>query len=207
MFRSYPDKKEFLDLFAELAAKIRDGSRLFLIYLEDYNNSESLSSKFKDLEHSADLTAHKINEKLYKSYLAPFEPADIQLLAEKMDSVLDLIVSAQIKLGIYKLKPPFSDMAQLAAVLDETVQKIDSMIKDLADPKAFGTVLEECAAIREMEAKSGNLFYELIKRLFAGQHDPVALFSRQQILEQIKEAMDRCVDVADTLEGIILKNG
>ncbi len=195
-----------MSLFVELSNKIREGSRAFLNYLEDYDNSES-SLNFKDIEHQADLITHEINEKLYKTYLSPFEPADIHALAEKMDSILDLIVSSQIKLGIFNLKRPLEDISRMAVILDQTVLKLEAIVNSFADPKYFEAVLKQCADVREMESQSDNLFYDLIKSLFARQDYPVELFNRKQILEQIKEAMSRCKDVSNIIEGIILKNG
>lgn len=207
MFRSYESKKEFLDLFGRLSAKVRDGSRAFLGYLEDYNNFGPVSLNFKGLEHDADSIAHRINERLYKSYMTPFEPADIQMLAERMDSILDLIVSSQIKLGIFKLKPPLADIAQMAGVLDRAIIEIETIVRSLPEAKLFPAVLGQCADVKALKGQADDLLYELLRTLFSGESDPVELFNRKQIIEQVKEAMDRCGDAADIIEGIILKNG
>lgn len=207
MFRSYETKKEFLELFGRLSAKVRHGSGAFLNYLEDYNNSEPVSPNFKNPGHDADSIAHKINEKLYKSYLTPFEPADIQMLAEKVNGLLDLIVSSHTKLGIFKLKRPFEDIIQLALILDQSVLKLEKMIESVGDPKCLEAVLQLCAEIRALESQADNLMYILIKDLFDRENDPIELFSRKQILEQIGEATNRCKEASDIIEGIILKNG
>lgn len=207
MFRSDEMKKEFMGLFGGLAEKIRDGSGAFLDYLANCNNPDAVVLNFEDLERNADSLTHKIIEKLYKSYITPFEPADIQMLAERMDSILDLVVSSQKKLGIFKLNQPLEDIIQLAVILNRATLKVEAMVKSLADPKQFGAVLQHCAEVRALENQSDNLFYELIRTLFSKEDDPVELFNRKQILEQINEAMDRCKDAAGIIEGIILKNG
>jgi predicted phosphate transport protein (TIGR00153 family) len=207
MFRSDEMKKEFLKLFGELADKIREGSGAFRDYLGNCDKPGFVEPDFRDLEQNADSLTHKILEKLYKTYMTPFEPEDIRTLAERMDSILDLTASAQKKLGIFKLKRPLDDMVRTAAVLDQAILKIAAMVKGLADPKQFEAVLQQCAEVRALENQADNLCYELIRDLFSRETDPVELFNRKQILENINEALDRCKDAAGTIEGIILKNG
>lgn len=207
MFLLPETKKEFLKYFGEMSGKVSDGSRTFLKYLKNYNDPEAVSSNFKGLEHSADSIKHKIDEKLYKSYMTPFEPADMHDLAQKLESILDLIVNSKIKIDIFKLKPPLDDIIRLAAILNEAVLKIETMVKSLEDPKGFNSVLKQCNDVRALKVQADNNFYELMKALFKREEDPIELFNRKQILEHVEEAINTCDDVSDLIEGIVLKHG
>lgn len=200
-------KKEFLKYFGDMSGKISEGSRTFLKYLENYNNPEAFYPNFKRFEHGADSIKHIIDEKLYKSYMTPFEPADMHNLAQKMDSILDLIVNSQIKIGIFKLKRPLDDIIQLAAILNEFALKIENMVKSLEDPKSFNPILKQCNDVRFLKSQADNKFYELMEDLFKREENPVELFNRKQILEHAEEAIKACDNVSDIIEGIVLKHG
>lgn len=207
MFLLPETKKEFTNYFGDLSDKISEGSIEFLKYLENYSISEAGSSNFKGIEHSADSVKHKIDEKLYKTYMTPFEPADMHSLAKKMDRILDLIVNSQIKIGIFKLKQPLEDIIQLAVILNQAVLKIELMVKSLFDPKNFNSVLKQCNELRSLQVQADNKYYLLLKSLYERQKNPVELFDHKQILEHVEEAINACGDVSDIIEGIVLKHG
>lgn len=207
MFRSLETKKEYLSLLGELSNRIIDAATIFLYILGDFQNYEQMYPNLIKIEQDAHKITHKINEKLCKSYMSPFEPADIHDLARKMDSILNIIASSTRKLEIYKLKQPLEDVLQLALFLNEAASKIQIMMKSLGDPKNFESILSMCNDVRGLEGKAVEKYYQLLKKLFATQEDAIELFNRKQILEHIEEATNTCEHISDIIEGIILKNG
>lgn len=207
MFRSSESKKEYLNLFGELADKISDGSRTFLKILSDFQNYEEMRPEVAAIEQDAYALNHKLREKLYKSYMTPFEPADVQDLAGKMVGIIHLIATSTKKLGIFKLKQPLGDVLQLTLILDEAITRIKGMIKSLGDAKNFEAILQSCSEMRGLKSAGDDEFYKLAKKLFENEKDAFELFNRKQILEHMEEAINTCEDVSGVIEGIILKNG
>lgn len=99
-----PQEGKFFDYFEQLADKIQEGGIVFAEILADFERSESKLARLKEIENQADAITHTIYQKMHKTFITPIDREDIYALANKMDSILDMIEAAAIRMYIYKIK-------------------------------------------------------------------------------------------------------
>jgi hypothetical protein len=205
--RFIPKEEKFFDYFEDLAGKIEEGGNLFLEILNNYEHSEAKVSTLKDIEHEADTITHLIYEKMHKTFLTPFDREDIYALANKMDSVLDMIEASAVRMYLYKVKKPADEIKDLVMVLNQAISKIKMIVHQLRDKKNSKMILDACVEINTLENEGDYILRQAIARLFNGDTDPKELIKLKEIFERLEEAIDDCEDVSNVVEGIVLKHG
>jgi hypothetical protein len=202
-----PRDERFYDLFEELADKIQEGGKLFLEILSNYHESEPKLTKLKEIEHEADTITHRTYEKMHKTFLTPLDREDIYALVNKMDSVLDMIEAATVRMYLYKIKEPTEEIIALSKVLDKAISGIKKIVYALKDKKKSHTILEACVEINTLENEGDYILRTAVARLFENEKDAIELIKLKEISERIEEALDICEDVSNIVEGIVLKHG
>lgn len=205
--RIIPKDEKFYDLFQELADKIQEGAKLFHDILNNYKYSEPKLAKLKEIEHEADTITHRTYEKMHKTFLTPIDREDIYALVNKMDSVLDMIEAAAVRMYLYKIKEPTEEIMALTRVLDQAVAGIRTIVYALKDKKKSQKVLETCVEINTLENEGDYILRTAVTRLFEKEKDAIELIKLKEISERIEEALDICEDVSNIVEGIVLKHG
>lgn len=202
-----PRDEKFYDLFEELANKIEEGGKMFMDILNNYEQSEAKIAKLKEIEHEADIITHRTYEKMHRTFLTPLDREDIYNLVNKMDSVLDMIEAAAVRMQLYKIKKPAEEIKEQARILNEAIGKVKKIVHALRDKKKFKEILEDCVEINTLENEGDIVLRMTMARLFEREKDPVELIKRKEIFERIEESIDVCEDVSNIIEGIVLKHG
>ena len=202
-----PKEQKFFDHFEELADTIEKGSRLFLDILNNFEHSEAKLSTLKEIEHEADRVTHIIFAKLHKTFITPLDREDIHALANKMDSILDIIEGAAVRMYIYAMKKTGKEMIELALILDNAIGVVKRVIYGLRDMKNSKMIIDACVEIHTIENQGDYLLHQCMARLFQQEKDPFELIKMKEIYELVEEAIDTCEDVTNVVEGIVLKHG
>ncbi|HPC74389.1 MAG TPA: DUF47 family protein [Syntrophales bacterium] len=202
-----PRDEKFYDLFEELANKIEEGGKMFMDILNNYEQSEAKIAKLKEIEHEADIITHRTYEKMHRTFLTPLDREDIYNLVNKMDSVLDMIEAAAVRMQLYKIKKPAEEIKEQARILNEAIGKVKKIVHALRDKKKFKEILEDCVEINTLENEGDIVLRMTMARLFEREKDPFELIKWKEIFERIEESIDVCEDVSNIIEGIVLKHG
>ncbi len=202
-----PKEEKFFDHFEELAVKIEEGGKLFMEILNNFEHSEAKVSTLKEIEHEADGITHRIYEKMHKTFLTPFDREDIYALANKMDSILDMIEASAVRMYLYKVKVPADEIKELALILNQAIAKVKMIVHGLRDKKNSKKILEACVEINTLENEGDYILRQAMARLFEREQDAIELIKWKEIFERIEEAVDVCEDVSNIVEGIVLKHG
>jgi hypothetical protein len=202
-----PKDQKFFDHFEELVDTIEKGGRLFLDILNNYEHSEAKLSTLKEIEHEADQVTHIIYAKLHKTFITPLDREDIHALANKMDSILDIIEGAAVRMYIYGVKKPGKEIVELALILGNAIGVVKRVIYGLRDLKNSKMIIDSCVEIHTIENQGDYLLHQCMARLFQQEKDPFELIKMKEIYELVEEAIDTCEDVTNIVEGIVLKNG
>jgi predicted phosphate transport protein (TIGR00153 family) len=208
--RFIPKEEKFFDHFEDLAIKIEEGGKLFLEILNNFEHSEAKVSTLKDIEHEADTITHRIYEKMHKTFLTPFDREDIYALANKMDSILDMIEASAVRMYLYKVKTPapeIDEIKELALILNNAIARVKKIVHGLRDKKNSKMILEACVEINTLENEGDYILRQAMARLFERETDAKELVKWKEIFERIEEAVDVCEDVSNIAEGIVLKHG
>lgn len=202
-----PKDEKFFDHFEELSKKIEAAGKLFLEILDAYDRSHSKVITLKELEHEADRITHIIYEKLHKSIITPLDREDIHALANKMDSILDIIEACATRMYLYKVRGPSRELIDLAIILNNAIARVNTITHALRNRKNSKMIIEVCVEINSLENEGDYIHRQAMARLFEQETDALELIKMKEIFERVEEAIDTCEDVSNIVEGIILKNG
>ena len=202
----FPKGKEFFDLIDRVAQNVLESARA----LEDFvTNSPSSEAKLKDLEdkeHKGDRLTHDTIELLNKTFITPVDREDIYELVSAMDDILDYIYGSADRMVLYKIPYISEEFKALARVLVRTAEEVSKAALQLKDLKNSQMILAQCIEINRLENEADEAHRLAVATLFEKEKDPIHVIKIKEILDHMEIATDRCEDVANVIESIVLKN-
>lgn len=201
--RLMPHDGDFFDLFRKQAENIVAGADAFVSMLEHYTGVPEQVQSIKAIEHNGDEITHQIFRKLNQTFITPFDREDIHELCSTMDDVIDLIDAAASRFVLYRVDAVRPGTAELVKVLAAATLELKAAVHAVQSPdKALHHVIE----VNRLENESDRICRTLIARLFEEETNPVQIIKWKEIFEVIETAVDRCEDVSNVVESVILKN-
>ncbi len=206
MFGLLPKEPIFFDLFEQAAANVHEGAKALAALLDDYRDVAEKAKKIKDIEHAGDKITHTTIEKLNQTFITPLDREDIHELICRLDDILDLIDTATSRMVLYKIDKPTDDAKALARVLVNATQIIQGLLPQMKNMRQTEALIQQCIQIHTQENEGDRIEQHAIASLFENSHDPTFIIKWKDIYEDLESATDRCEDVANVIEGIVLKN-
>jgi hypothetical protein len=204
--RLLPRETNFFDFFERHAATTVRGCRELLDLATTGGDFEGRAKRIKDIEHEADSITHACVEALHKTFITPIDRDQIHMLISRMDDIMDYVETVSDQCVLYNIDSMTQDARELAAVLLEATEQIEGAVKGLRDMKHASTISERCIDVNRLENEGDELLRRAVARLFNTEKDPVAIIKWKEIYENLEIATDRCEDVANIIEGIVLEN-
>ena len=204
--RLLPHDASFFAHFEHQGKKTVEGCRAFLEMVEQAGNMETRAERVKQIEHECDEITHAVVESLHKTFITPIDRNDIYTLITKMDDIMDFVEAAADRLALYALPTMTKEVADLARCLVQSAEHVlgaVSSIRDLGKPNG---ILQHCIEINRLENVADGLLRSALARLFREENDPIAVIKWKEIYETLESATDRCEDVANIIEGVVLEN-
>jgi predicted phosphate transport protein (TIGR00153 family) len=201
-----PKEDVFFDLFEQQAEAIGRGLQLFELLIKEYSRLGELNVKIKAVENESDEIAHKIYNLLNNTFVTPFDREDIRLLAHRMDDVMDLTEKVAARMQLYDVTAPPVNTDRMLVIIRNAFDKITSAIHMLREQKNYRTILQLCVEVNSLENEGDTVLRESLARLFRETSDPIYLIKAKEIYESLEEATDRCEDLANIIETLLLKN-
>ena len=202
----FPEKIDFFEIFEKAASNLTNATFLLVDLLEHFETLKDRAKEIYELEHDSDMITHDLMRKLNKSFITPIDREDIHALASRMDDILDRVWSGVDRLVVFKITEPTVEALNIAKELWRTAEIIQKSIKDLRE-KNYSYVLEHCIEINRLENRIDRIFRDALARLFDDfSSDHLLIIKWKEIYELLEEASDRCEDVANVLETIVIKN-
>lgn len=206
MFNLFPREESFLPQFARAAETIVEAAIALDQLAADFTDVELKVAKIKHLEHEGDQVAHQTFALLSRTWITPIDREDIHALVKALDDVLDFIDAAANRFVLYKIPEPRPGLKQATEIVVQSARAIQRAMGLLGDLKHSAAILEICVEINRLENEADTLNRISIGRLFDTEKDPITLLKWKEIYEVLEEATDRCEDVANVLEQIVLKS-
>lgn len=173
---------------------------------EDAAQRIELFQAIEDYEHRCDEITHQVHLQLGKRLFTPFDRSDIHTLVNSLDDVADFIHGSSTRMHLYKLvnmTDPIRDMADL--ILEATVE-VSKAIHELRDLRYLRNIADSCVRINSIENKADDIFDRAVGQLFDYETNAIELIKYKEVLAAMETATDRCEDVADVLESILVKH-
>jgi predicted phosphate transport protein (TIGR00153 family) len=204
--RFLPRDEDFFGLFERHAALTVEGAREMRRLVQGGQNIRELASRIKELEHETDVITHSCVERLHRTFITPFDRDDIHRLITRMDDVMDFIESAAIAVMLYELTEMTDPARQLADVLVRSTEAVAIAVKGLKTVKQPQAILDACIEVNRLENEGDEILRSALADLFRGATDTLLVLKWKEVYEALENATDRCEDVANIIEGVVLEH-
>ena len=205
-FRLIPREESFFDLFEQLSDILLRATGLLVEATEHVETLAESAKRLERLEHDGDQVTHELMKRLNRTFITPIDREDIHELATALDDILDLIEATTEQFILYKVTAMSPAAPQLAHVIQQQVNEIHHVMPKLRHLR-HEHIMEHCVEINRLENAGDRLLRDSIAALFDGEPDPLAVIKWRDIYMLLESATDKCEDVANVIEGIVLKNG
>ncbi len=207
-----PREGNFFELFNQHAAHIADGSRSFTLLIRNYADLQ-LRTKYADevdnAERQADRITAEVNRLLHKTFITPIDREQIHGLINAMDDILDLLQDTTETMSLYDVRAMNDDvlrLADLSARCCERVQHAVSLLPKISQAASAEAALKACEEIDQLESDADHAMRSAMSRLFREESDVRELIKLKAVYELLESVSDRCEDVANLIEGVVLEN-
>ena len=206
-FSLFPREERFYGYFEQAAQNIVNGAQALVDLLNNYEKVELKVDQIRELEHVGDTLTHQVWEQLHTTFITPIDREDIALLIGRLDDVMDYIDEAAVSLQMYKIAEPTKRAQELAHIILQSATVVQEAIAILASKGDLKKILPLTVEINRLENEGDYAFRHALVELFEmGRKDPVFIIKWREIYDHLETAIDRCEDVANVLEGIVLEH-
>lgn len=206
MIRLLPKQESFFDFFEKQVQLVDEGAKCLLQMMEEFDHLEDCAFKLKTIEHDADEVVHEIIRKLNTTFVTPLDREDIHALASALDDILDSIEAASDRIVLYEIQEPTEAAVKLTKILTDATALIFQAVKSLRDLRQTSQIREACIATNRLENRGDQVNRAAMAKLFQMDDKPIEALKWREIYNNIETAIDKCEDVADILEAVVLKN-
>lgn len=204
-FPFIPRNERFFDLFEESARNLVRGASLLAELMEKGEDVPEKVRQITELEHHGDNITHRIMAELHGTFVTPIDREDIAQLANRMDDVMDFIEGAAVAMLIYLVSRPTQRAHELADILLRVTTEVSTAIPRLRHRKQLDKIPAHCIEINRLENEGDAVIRSAMAELFFDQVDIADVIKWREIYEHVENAIDRCEDIADILEGVMIK--
>ena len=197
------NEKELLTILDNLAKKAVETSEEVVVLFSNLSDLEQ-PKKIHNLETEADVLTRDIFSELNKTFITPLDREDMQRIASKIDDVIDFMDGIAARVSSYKITTPPPYCEEMAKELVNATKEVEYMISKLQRIKNPQDMIDHCRNTGDIEHKIDDLYRDAIRELFESD-DAIKIIKLKDIYETMETASDRCVDVADVIEDIVLK--
>jgi predicted phosphate transport protein (TIGR00153 family) len=204
LFNFLPKEEQYFSLFSQMTSHIYDASSALVEMLNDKNgNFAEHSKRIKDIEHTCDELTHSIATRLNKSFITPFDREDIYMLSGALDDIVDLIDSAARAMVMYDVQESTTYARRFADVIQSMAVQLHEVVSMLSRPSGLSTRLLE---LHRLEKEGDDLYHTAVAELFKNETDALTVIKWKAIYEKLEATTDRCENVSNIIESVIIKH-
>ena len=202
-FRLIPREERFFDLFVQDAANVLDGARQLEAMLRSYDNPDKSAKRIRELEHQGDIISHDIGHRLEATFVTPFDREEIHSLISGLDDILDLIEQVADTFVLYGISAPTKSSVKQAALVVQACETIHQALSNLRGFKGLDQYIIE---IHRIENEGDRLARSAIAGLFEDGAKTIEVLKWKDVYTLLEDTIDKCEDVADMIERIVVKH-
>ena len=204
--RWMPREERFFELFVEHAEQLVLGASELKALMQDVGELTVRKRNIESIEHVADKITHQTMQLVHKTFITPLDRDEIHQLITKMDDILDLMEDVSQCMFLYDIRAVTPEALALADICVVSTEKVRAAVKLLPDMKNSAMIVSLCAEIDRLESDADHVMRAAMAKLFREEADAKHLFKMKEIYQLLESVTDRCQDVANILEGIVLDN-
>jgi uncharacterized protein len=207
-----PREGNFFELFDQHGGFIVEGARAFILLIQNYGDlslREKYANEVGTAERQADRITAEVNRLLHKTFITPIDREQIHGLINGMDDILDLLQDATETMSLYDVRAMTEDILRLgdiSAKCCERVQHAVSLLPKISQVATAEAAIKTCEEIDKLESDADRVMRSAMSKLFREETDVRELIKLKTIYELLESISDRCEDVANLIEGVVLEN-
>ena len=199
-----PQEKKFFDMLIDQSANVMEGVKYLNIMMGDFTDLEQKALNMKKIENKGDKMVHDIHEELNKTFITPIDREDIVALTSALDDILDYADCVTENIVLFKITKPTKAMVDLTRNLNMAMNIVDTAMHNLKDMKKPKETKSCCMEISRLEHDGDTIYRKAIADLFETE-EAKEIIKLKELYTNIEIAADRCEDVADVINGILIK--
>ena len=204
--RLMPTEGKFFDLFCQHADLCVQGAQEMVALMTNFDDIDKRAHAIEVLEKQADKVTHETIDLLHKTFITPLDRDDIHQLITRMDDILDLLEDAAQTVSLYDIKAITPEAKRLAELCLHCTEKVKAAVSLLHNMDNSEKMLSICEEIDRLESDADHVMRAAMSKLFRDEPDVRNLIKLKAIYEILETVTDRCEDVANIIEGIIVEN-
>ncbi len=207
-----PREGNFFEMFNQHADKIVEAARAFSHLVANYNDPhlrEQYNRDVDNAERAADRVTHDVNKMLHKTFITPIDREQIHKLINTMDDVADLIQDSAETMALYDVRVMTEEIKRLTDLSVRCCERLKDavyMLSKIADPHTAEAALKTCEEIDKLESDADRVMRSAMSKLFREEPDVREVIKLKAIYELLETITDKCEDVANLIEGVVLEN-
>jgi uncharacterized protein len=204
MFRLLPREDKYFEMFNSMASHMTECALLLQKIFSDFDNRVAYADKIEEVEHECDVITHEIIKKLNLTFITPIDREDIHALISGLDDIVDAIDYTAKRVILYRVEEPTDHARKMSDVVVRIVATLENAIRSLE--KNGEQVLKECVTIHGLENVGDVYHHEAVDDLFGNETNPITILKMKELYAKMERTIDKCEDVSNVLEAIVLKN-
>lgn len=203
--RLIPQEHDFFEKFDQAAAHAVTAARLLVKLTEQYQDADPIARELKEVEHACDDVAHATMDQLNKSFITPLDREDIHAIILRIDDVVDLTNAAAGRMAFFGIDKPTEHAVNMAKQILRGCEKLAEAVRGMRSAKNYEQVMRDCIALHEVENAGDDILHSALTDLFREQKDPITVIKWKDIYETMEAVTDCLEDVANVMQGVIVK--
>ncbi|HVW51330.1 MULTISPECIES: DUF47 domain-containing protein [unclassified Trinickia] len=204
--RFMPTEGKFFEIFNEHAKCIVSASEELERLVDNLGEAEVHKQRVQANEKAADKLTHETIDLLHKTFITPLDRDEIHKLITTMDDILDLMEDVATAVSLYDVRVMPSEASQLAHICTQTAKYVQQAVNMLSDMRQARQILSACEEIDRLESEADRVLRSAMSKLFREEDDVKTLIKLKAVYELLESITDKCEDVANIIEGIVLEN-
>ncbi len=206
MFRPTSKEERFFDYFIETSEIICKAASLLDDLTNNYVNVNEKIKSIEDAEHACDTIVHKILNELNKAFITPIDREDIYLIARELDNITDDIEAAAQRFSMYNVQKVRPEAIVLSKLIVNATNELKNVILEMKNMKKSKSLEEKIIEVNNIEDEADTAFRDAMTNLFLAEKDAIEVIKWKEIIDFFENTIDACEDVANIIEGVVMKH-
>ncbi|OBR94798.1 MULTISPECIES: DUF47 domain-containing protein [Clostridium] len=206
MFAFTPKEDKFYEFFVQTANIAYTEAKLLLDFLNNLENSEENLKKLKEVEHEGDKKQHEILEQLNKTFITPIDREDIYAIANDMDNIIDYMESTASRFVMFNVNECTEDAISLSKMIVQCCKELIIIMEELKNMKTSKQLSKKIIEVNRIEEEGDVVSRKAIGDIFRKDIEVIDVIKWREIYQYLEDTLDACEDLANVIEGVVMKN-
>ena len=206
MFAFTPKEDKFYEFFVQTANIAYTEAKLLLDFLNNLENSEENLKKLKEVEHEGDKKQHEILEQLNKTFITPIDREDIYIIAKDMDDIIDYIESTASRFVMFNVNECTEEAISLSKMIVQCCRELIIIMEELKNMKTSKQLSKKIIEVNRIEEDGDVISRKAIGDIFRKDIKVIDVIKWREIYQYLEDTLDACEDLANVIEGVVMKN-